>query len=62
MGTDLSEVLLDLDLTEDLLELFFGVLTKASLPLDARDSTLPCSDSDTTFNINVHDKNVIHDN
>ncbi len=33
-GTDLSEVLLDLDLTEDLLELF-GVLVEASLPFAA---------------------------
>ena len=30
-GTDLSEVLLDLDLMEDLLELFFGVLVETSL-------------------------------
>ena len=29
--TDTSEVLLDLDLMEDLLELFFGVLVEASL-------------------------------
>ncbi len=35
--TDLSEVLLDLDLTEDLLELFF-ILTEASLLLVAWDS------------------------
>ena len=34
-GTDLSEILLDLDLIEDLLELLFGVLVEASL-----DSTL----------------------
>ena len=30
--TDLSEVLLDLDLTEDLLELFFGVWIESVTP------------------------------
>ena len=39
---DLSEVLLDLDLMEDLLELLFGVLVEASL-VSSRDSVSHCS-------------------
>ena len=40
---DLSEVLLDLDLMEDLLELLFGVLVEASLAVSFWDSVSHCS-------------------
>lgn len=46
------EVLLDLDLTEDLLELF-GIPAEASLLFVAWDSVSPCSERDTTFKTNA---------
>ena len=48
---DLSEVLLDLDLTEDLLELF--EIVEASLPFAAWDSVLPSSEAFTKKNISM---------